>query len=94
MKVYFILTLVFIIGFSVIQIPAGFSLNNKNNSFSYYEKNCDNDSCVITTCDDSKSCHKSGSGNSVDNDTFNQLSQKNMDDKVLELMNMWKNFLD
>lgn len=95
MKIYFVLTLVFVIGFSVVQIPEGYSLTNRNNSFSYYEKNCDNDSCVITTCDDGKSCHTSGSRNSVDNDTFNQLpGQKSIDDRALDIMKMWKNILN
>lgn len=95
MKIYVILALVFIMGFSVNQIPTGYSLNDTNNSFSYYEKNCDNDSCVITTCDDGKACQTSGPRNNVDNDTFNQLpNQKSLDDKALNFMKMWENFLN
>lgn len=95
MKIYIFLTLAFIVGFSAIQFPVGHSLSNKNNSYSYYEKNCDNDSCVITTCNESKSCHTSGPPNSDDNDTFDQLpNQNSIDDKAQDFVKMWKNFLN
>lgn len=95
MKIYLILSIIFLIGFSVVQLPLGYSANNKNNSFSYYEKNCDRDACVVTTCKDVKTCHTSGPRGSVDNDNSSpQTNQNTLDSKVDDLMKKWKNFLN
>lgn len=95
MKIYFILSFVFILGFSIVQIPVGFSINSKNNSFTYYEKNCDNHACVVTTCDDGKTCHTSGVKGHNNTDTLKQIpNQKFLDSKALNFMEKWKNYLD
>lgn len=95
MKIYCILTLAIIIGFSVIQMPIGYSSNSQNNSFSYYEKSCNNDSCVITTCEEDKSCQTTGERNNIANNTLSQLSnQDSINEKALDFAKMWKNFLE
>ena len=107
MNAYLILMIIFVIGFSVVQIPYGFSLNSNNISSTYYEKNCRNDTCVVTTCNNGQSCHTALSENSTTNDTQSQLNDKgsfepqsqltdkgSFEAKKLEFKNFWENFLN
>ncbi len=95
MNQYFIIALIFGIGFSILQVPFGYSLDGKNNSYTYYEKNCENDSCVITTCGTNQSCTTTGANNSTTNITKEQINERgNLDSKSFELMNFWKNFMN
>lgn len=99
MKTYLIITMIFVIGFSLVQAPFGYSLDNMNNSnsFTYYEKSCKNDSCVVTTCTDGQACNTSGYENSTtsNNDTQSPLADKEgYDSNNLDFMNFWKNFLN
>ncbi len=95
MNQYFFIALIFGIGFSILQVPSGYSLDGKNNSYTYYEKNCQNDSCVITTCDTEQSCRTAGANNSTSNNTQEQTNERgNLDSKTSELVNFWKNFMN
>ena len=107
MNVYLIFMLIFVIGFSVVQVPYGYSLNSNNSSSTYYEKNCRNDTCVVTTCNNGQSCHTGSSENSTANNTQSQLTDKGSFDtqsqltdkgsfetKKLEFKNFWENFLN
>ncbi len=94
MNAYLIFMLIFVIGFSVVQVPYGYSLSN-NSSSTYYEKNCRNDTCVVTTCNNGQSCHTATSENSTANNTQSQLTDKgSFETKKLEFKNFWENFLN
>lgn len=99
MNAYLIFMVIFVIGFSVVQVPYGYSLNSNNSTSTYYEKSCRNDSCVVTTCNNGKSCHTALSENSTSNNTQSQ-SQSKLTDKgsfetqKLEFKNLLGNFLN
>ena len=99
MNAYLILMLIFIIGFSVVQVPYGYSLNSNNSTSTYYEKSCNNDSCVVTTCNNGQSCNTALSENSTSNNTQSQ-SQSQLTDKgsfeikKLEFNNFLEKFLN
>ncbi|TVP40504.1 hypothetical protein [Candidatus Nitrosocosmicus arcticus] len=103
MNAYLIFMLILVIGFSVVQVPYGYSLNSNNSTSTYYEKNCRNDTCVVTTCNNAQTCHTALSENSTSNntqltdkgpfETQSQLTDKGpFDGKNMEFMNFWKNF--
>ena len=93
MNAYFIFMLILVIGFSIVQVPYGYSLNN--NSSVYYEKNCRNDTCVVTTCNNGQSCNTSSSENSTTSDTQSQLTDKgSFEPQEPEFKNFWDNFLN
>jgi hypothetical protein len=93
MNAYFILMLIAVIGFSVVQAPYGYSLNN--NSSVYYQKDCTNDTCVVTTCNDGQPCQTDRSENSTANNTQSQLTDKGiLEPQTLEFENFWENFLN
>ncbi|WP_148685596.1 hypothetical protein [Candidatus Nitrosocosmicus hydrocola] len=96
MNQYFVIALMFVVGFSMLYVPYGYSLDNRNNnSYTYYEKNCSNDACVVTTCSIDKPCSTTGVNNSTSNNTKEQVTDRgNFDSRTLELMNFWKNFMD
>ena len=97
MNGYLIFMVIFVIGFSVVQVPYGYSLNSNNNTSTYYEKSCRNDSCVVTTCNNGQSCHTALSENSTSNNTQSQsqLTDKgSFETKKLEFKNLWENFLN
>ena len=100
MNVYLIFMLIFVIGFSVVQVPYGYSLNSNNSSSTYYEKNCRNDTCVVTTCNNGQSCHTATSENSTVILNLITYSQSQLTDKgsfetkKLEFKNFWENFLN
>ena len=97
MNAYIIFMMIFVIGFSVVQVPYGYSLNSNNSTSTYYEKSCRNDSCVVTTCNNGQSCHTALSENSTSNNTLSQsqLTDKgSFETKKLEFKNFWKNFLN
>jgi len=107
MNAYLIFVLIFVIGFSVVQVPYGYSLNSNNSSSTYYEKNCRNDTCVVTTCNNGQTCHTVLADNSTSNSTQSPLTDKGSFEtqspltdngsfagKNMEFMNFWKNFLN
>ncbi len=95
MNQYLVIALIFGFGLSILQVPYGYSLDSKNNSYTYYEKNCKNDSCIITTCDTYQSCSTTGANNSTNNNTKEQINERgNFDSKAFEMMNFWKNFMN
>jgi hypothetical protein len=107
MNAYLIFVLIFVIGFSVVYVPIGYSLNNNNSTSTYYEKNCKNDACTVTTCNNGQTCHTALSDNSTSNNTQSPLTDKgsfetqspltdkgSFEGKNMEFMNLWKNFLD
>lgn len=99
MNAYLIFMVIFVIGFSVVQVPYGYSLSSNNSTSTYYEKSCRNDSCVVTTCDNGQSCHTALSENSTSNNTPSpspsQLTDEgSFETKKLEFKNFWENFLN
>ena len=107
MNAYLIFMLILVIGFSVVQVPYGYSLNSSSSSSTYYEKNCRNDTCVVTTCNNGQSCHTGLSENSTANTTQSRLTDKgsfepqsqlndkgSFETKNLEFKNFWENFLN
>ena len=107
MNAYFIFLLILVIGFSVVQVPYGYSLNSNSSSSIYYEKNCRNDTCIVTSCSNGQPCHTTSSENSTINDTqsqstddgiFEPQSQStddgSLETKKLEFKNFWENFLN
>ena len=107
MNASLIFMLILVIGFSAVQLPYGYSLNSSSSSSTYYEKNCRNDTCVVTTCNNGQSCHTALSENSTTNDTQSQLNDKgsfeprsqlndkgSFETKNLEFKNFWENFLN
>jgi hypothetical protein len=95
MNAYIIFMLIFVIGFSIVQVPYGYSLNSNNSTATYYEKSCRNDSCVVTTCNNGQSCNTALSENSTSNNTQSQLTDKgSFETKKLEFKNFWENFLN
>lgn len=96
MKQFFVIALMLVVGFSMLYAPYSYSLDTKNNnSYTYYEKNCNNDACVVTTCSMDKSCSTTGVNNSTNNNTKDQLSDRgSFDSSTWELMNFWKNFMN
>jgi len=107
MNAYLIFMLIFVVGFSVAQVPYGYSLNSNNSSSTYYEKNCINDTCVVTTCNNGQSCHATSSENSTSNTTQSELTDKgsfeaqseltdkgSFEAEKLEFKNFWENFLN
>jgi hypothetical protein len=72
MNASLIFMLILVIGFSAVQLPYGYSLNSSSSSSTYYEKNCRNDTCVVTTCNNGQSCHTGLSENSTANTTQSQ----------------------
>ena len=78
-----------------------------DSSSTYYEKNCRNDTCVVTTCNNGQSCHTGLSENSTANTTQSQLTDKgsfepqsqltdkgSFETKKMEFKNFWENFLN
>ena len=107
MNAYLILMIIFVIGFSVVQIPYGYSLNSNNISSTYYEKNCRNDTCIVTSCSNGQPCHTASTENSTTNDTQSQSTDKgifepqsqstddgSLESKKLDFKNFWENFLN
>lgn len=96
MNQYFVIALILVVGFSMFYAPNGYSLDKKNNnSYTYYEKNCNNDECVVTTCSVDKSCSTTGVNNSTVNNTKEQVTDRgNFDSRTSEFMNFWKNFMN
>ena len=96
MNQYIVIALMLVLGFSMLYSPYGYYLDNKNNNrYTYYEKNCNNDACVVTTCSVEKSCLTTGVNNSTNNNTKEQVAdQGSFDSRTLELMNFWKNFMN
>lgn len=92
MKIYIVLTALVV--FSVFGITASqsYSIENKSNSFSYYNKNCNNDKCTVIHCDNNHPCDKAGTSNSTTNPT--KLSDNSVSDKKSDIMNMIKKLLD
>jgi len=94
MNAYLIFIMIFVIGFSVVQVPYGYSLNSNNSTSTYYEKSCRNDSCVVTTCNNGKSCHTALSENSTSNNTQSQSQSQLTDKGSFETQKLeFKNFL-
>jgi hypothetical protein len=56
MSFYAIVLIVFSIFILSVSVPVVSSIENGNNGLSYTEKNCDNDSCVVTTCFENQPC--------------------------------------
>jgi hypothetical protein len=95
MNAYLIFMLIFVVGFSIIQVPYGYSLNSNNSSSTYYEKNCRNDTCVVTTCNNGQPCHTALSENSTGNRTQSQLTDEgSFETNNLEFKNFWENFMN
>ncbi len=100
MNASLIFMLILVIGFSVVQLPYGYSLNSSSSSSSsssstYYEKNCRNDTCVVTTCNNGQSCHTGLSENSTANTTQSQSTDEgSFETKKLDFKNFWENFLN
>ena len=82
-------------------------LSSSSSSSTYYEKNCRNDTCVVTTCNNGQSCHTGLSENSTANTTQSQSTDKgsfepqsqstdkgSFETKKLEFKNFWENFLN
>jgi hypothetical protein len=94
MNQYLIFAVIFIaLSFSILYVPFGYAQDNKTNSFTYYEKNCNNDACVVTTCSTDKPCSTTGVNNSTNNNT-QELEPKteNSDSSDLDMMKFWENF--
>jgi len=96
MNASLIFMLILVIGFSVVQVPYGYSLNSSSSSSSstYYEKNCRNDTCVVTTCNNGQSCHTGLSENSTANTTQSQLTDKGSFEKENGIQGFLGNFLN
>ena len=96
MNQLFVIALMLVVGFSMLHAPYSYSLDTKNNnSYTYYEKNCNNNACVVTTCNMDNSCSTTGVNNSTNNNTKEKLSDRgSFDSRTLELMNFWKNFMN
>ncbi len=83
-------------------VTFAFSIENPNKSLSYTEKNCDNDSCKVTTCFENKPCiitdsnelsTKTTSSNDETPQLFDNLDSES-DSKTLEFMDIFDNFFD
>jgi hypothetical protein len=99
MNAYLIFMVIFVIGFSVVQVPYGYSLDSNNSTSTYYEKSCRNDSCIVTTCNNGQSCHTALSENSTSNNTQSQTQSQltdkgSFETKKLEFKNFWEKFLN
>lgn len=76
-------------GFAASQCYAA---DNKSNSFSYTNKNCNNDKCSVIHCDNSHPCSKAETSNSTTNSP--KLSTNTLSEKKLDVMNMVKKLLN
>ena len=107
MNASLIFMLILVIGFSVVQVPYGYSLNSSSSSSTYYEKNCRNDTCIVTSCSNGQPCHTASTENSTTNDTQSQSTDKgifepqsqstddgSLESKKLDFKNFWENFLN
>jgi hypothetical protein len=96
MNGYIILAVIFTLSLSMLYVPFSYGQDNKNNSFTYYEKNCNNDSCVVTTCSTNKSCSTTGENNSTNNNTTKEgdTERGNSDSKTLDMMKLWEKFMN
>jgi hypothetical protein len=74
MKFYLLFTFIFLtISIATASIPYAFSATGQNNTVSFYEKNCNNDHCVTTTCYTGQPCSKVAS-NITESNVLKQLS--------------------
>ena len=94
MNQYLIFAGIFItMSFFILFVPYGYAQENKTNSFTYYEKNCNNDACVVTTCSNDKPCSTTGVNNSTNNTTQEPDTRtENSDSSALDMMKFWENF--
>ncbi len=56
MSFYPLFMIVFSMSFLSVSVPISFSIENLDKSLSYAEKNCDNESCTVTTCFEDTPC--------------------------------------
>ena len=93
MNQYLIFAVIFTMSISILYVPFGYAQDNKTNSFTYYEKNCNNDACVVTTCSTGKPCSTTGVNNSTNNNTQElETKTENFDSSALDMMKLWENF--
>ncbi len=95
---YFYILSTFVIVFSIfgVIIPyKSYALQNVNNSFSIYSEKCNNDSCVVTKCDDTKPCNSPNYGKkSSNNDISGYSSNHGSNSKDTDLLNNLKQLLN
>ena len=97
MNSYFIFAIMFTLGFSILYVPFGYAQDQKNNSFTYYERNCNNDTCTVTTCSADKSCSTTGVNNSTSNNTTEEQApdeKGNSDPRTLDMTKFWEKFMN
>ena len=95
MNQYFIFGVIFALTFSVLYVPFGYAQDNQTNSFTYYERNCNNDACVVTTCSTDKPCSTTGVNNSTNNNTQaldTNTKTEIFESKTFDMMKFWENF--
>lgn len=101
MSYYPLFMVVFSISVLSVSIPIAFSIEKLDESLSYTEKRCDNESCTVTTCFENKRCSITDSNDlqatTSPNDKIDQLFgdiDSDSDLKNMEFMDMFDNFFD
>lgn len=93
---YFYILSTFVIVFSIfgVIIPyKSYALQNVNNSFSIYSEKCNNDSCVVTQCDDTHPCNSLNHAKKSSNNDISPQSQGS-NSKDTDLLNSLKHLLN
>lgn len=96
MNFYLVIAIMFVMGFSSMNIHHGFSINDQDNRYSYYEKNCNNDSCTVTTCSDGQPCTTVGeSANNppnIESFSSDNESEESNENSIMDLIGSFFNF--
>ena len=98
MSFYSLFSIVFSLLILCSSVPIAFSIENENNGLSYTTKNCDNESCIETTCFENKPCIiKDSKDLPIKSTSSNDETRQLLDDfdlKDLEFMDIFDNFYD
>ncbi|MBA3751129.1 MAG: hypothetical protein H0X03_09625 [Nitrosopumilus sp.] len=97
MNLYPVLIIILTIYIFSSFVPNVFSIENLNaSSLSSYEKKCNTDSCIVTTCYDNQPCVTTGINNKTStSDEINPIfTNSNSESKNLDIVKLVKSFLN
>lgn len=96
MNGYIVIAVIFTLGLSMFYVPLGYAQDNKDSSFTYYERTCNNDTCVVTTCGADKSCSTTDANNASNDNEAEEPGTEggNSNPKTLNMTKFWEKFMD
>jgi hypothetical protein len=96
MNFYPILIIVITISIFSSFVPYEFSIGSPSNSLSSYEKNCNNDFCIVTTCYNNQPCATTGLNNNTPtrDKTSPIFTTSDSESKNFDIVDLFKSFLN